>query len=105
MEAHTDTHGAAASARPERQGPVPVLFVGGTGRSGSHIIARLLAKSAVYNLIPVEVRFHVDDDGFPGLLAGTVTKEQFVRRLRGFWWKGFQTDRFRGLHNVVPRER
>jgi hypothetical protein len=28
-----------------------------------------------------------------------------VRRLRGFWWKGFQTRRMRGLYRFVPEER
>ncbi len=81
------------------------MFVGGTGRSGTHIVAKLLAQNRRYTLIPIEVRFHVDADGFPGLLAGTVTKEQFLERMRGFWWRGFQTSRFRGLHRLVPRER
>jgi Sulfotransferase family len=85
--------------------PAPVLFVGGTGRSGTHIAARLLARSPHYSLIPIECRFHTDDDGFPGLLAGEVTKRQFLRRLRGYWWRGFQTNRIRGLHRFVPRER
>jgi hypothetical protein len=56
-------------------------------------------------MIPIEVRFHVEDRGFPGLLRGEVSKEQFVRRLRGFWWKGFQTSRMRGLYRFVPAER
>jgi transposase-like protein len=83
----------------------PVVFVGGTGRSGTHIIARLLSKHPRLALVPVEVRFHVDEGGFPGLLAGTVSKQDFVRRLRGFWWKGFQTRRMRGLFRFVERER
>jgi hypothetical protein len=85
--------------------PPPVLFVGGTGRSGTHIASRLLGKSPHLALIPVECRFHTDDDGFPGLLAGEVSKERFLRRMRGYWWKSFQTNRIRGLHRFVPRER
>lgn len=85
--------------------PPPVLFVGGTGRSGTHIASRLLGKSPHLALIPVECRFHTDDDGFPGLLAGEVSKERFLRRLRGYWWRGFQTNRIRGLYRFVPRER
>jgi hypothetical protein len=53
----------------------------------------------------VEVRFHVEDAGFPGLLSGQVSKERFVKRLRGFWWRGFQTRRMRGLYKFVPEER
>ena len=85
--------------------PAPILFVGGTGRSGTHVIARLISRSEHYGLVPVECRFHTDDDGFPGLLAGEVEKSEFLRRLRGFWWRGFQTNRLRGLHRFVPRER
>jgi Sulfotransferase family len=88
----------------ERTG-APIVFVGGTGRSGTHVIARLLAQNRNFELIPVECRFHADEDGFPGLLAGDVTKSQFMRRMRGFWWKGWQTNRFRGLFRHIPRER
>ena len=87
----------------ERQIP-DVVFVGGTGRSGTHVIARLVGRHRRFAAIPVEVRFHVEERGFPGLLAGTVTKEQFVERLRGFWWRGFQTSRMRGLYRFVPEE-
>ena len=99
----------AAPDRPQvtqpRLDPAPVLFIGGTGRSGSHITARLLSKHHAYMLVPVEVRFHVDEEGFPWLLGGRVTKEEFMGRMRGFWWKGFQTNRFRGLHRLMARER
>jgi hypothetical protein len=85
--------------------PPPVVFVGGTGRSGTHVLAKLLAKHEKLALVPVEVRFHVDPDGFPGLLAGSVSKDRFLRRLRGFWWRGFQTRRMRGLYRFLPEER
>lgn len=85
--------------------PPPVLFVGGTGRSGTHVFGKLLGKHSKMALVPVEVRFHVEQGGFPGLLAGEVTKEKFLRRLRGFWWRGFQTLRMRGLYRFVPEER
>ncbi len=83
----------------------PVTFVGGTGRSGTHIVSQLLTRHGKLHLIPVECRFHVDEDGFPGLLAGDVTKEAFIKRLRGFWWKGFQTNRMRGMFKFIPRDR
>ena len=85
--------------------PAPFVFVGGTGRSGTHVIARLLSRHPHFALVPVEVRFHVEERGFPGLLAGRVSREDFVRRLRGFWWKGFQTGRMRGMFRFVPEER
>src|SRR5437773_1526088 len=85
--------------------PPPILFVGGTGRSGTHVLAKLLSRHPRLAMFPLEVRFHVEERGFPGLLAGEVSKEQFLRRLRGFWWKGFQTRRMRGLFRFVPEER
>ena len=100
--AHQRTHDDAG--RPLGH-PPPILFVGGTGRSGTHVLAKLLSRHPRLAMIPIEVRFHVEDRGFPGLLAGKVSKEQFVRRLRGFWWKGFQTSRMRGLYRFVPAER
>ena len=83
----------------------PLVFIGGTGRSGTHVLAQLVSRHFAYGLVPVEVRFHTDADGFPGLLAGEVTPEQFIKRLRGFWWKGFQTNRFRGMYRFVERDR
>jgi hypothetical protein len=82
-----------------------LVFIGGTGRSGTHVLAQLISRHNRYGLVPVEVRFHTDPEGFPGLLAGEVTPEQFMRRMRGFWWKGFQTRRFRGMYRFVDRER
>ena len=99
---------AAARARAaEYSGPrtPPLVFVGGTGRSGTHVVAKLLGRHPYYRNVPIECRFHCDPTGFPDLLADRVTLEDFLRELRGTWWKGFQTSRFRGLHRVVPRER
>jgi len=83
---------------------VPILFVGGTGRSGTHIVSQFLGRNNKLAAIPVECRFHVDDDGFPGLLDGRTTKARFLRRLRGFWWKGRQTGRTRGMFRFVDPE-
>ena len=96
---------AAESPQARRDGPAPILFVGGTGRSGTHVVAKLAARNSNYRLVPVESRFHTDVEGFPGLLAGDVSKRAFLKRMQGFWWRGFQTDRLRGLHRFVPRER
>lgn len=85
--------------------PPPILFIGGTGRSGTHVLSQLISRHDRFGLVPVEVRFHTDLDGFPGLLAGEVTPERFVKRLRGFWWRGFQTTRLRGMYRFVDRER
>ena len=94
MSPETDT-----AAPP--QGPAELVFIGGTGRSGTHVLSQLLSRHDRFGLVPVEVRFHTDPDGFPGLLAGEVTPQQFVKRLRGYWWKGFQTRRMRGMFRFV----
>ena len=97
----------------------PLVFVGGTGRSGTHVLARLLDRQSGFHSVPIECRFHVNPRGFPDLLEGRVTKEQFLRKLKKFWWYriragepfaavlpqmplGRQT---RGLHKIVPRGR
>ena len=38
----------------------PIVFVGGTGRSGTHVIADLLGRHGHLRSIPVECRFHVE---------------------------------------------
>ncbi len=90
-----------------RPSPAPIVFVGGTGRSGTHIIAQLLCRNVDLALIPVETRFHCEPGGFPDLLAGEVTKEEFVKRLTGTWWRAFQTHRFRfrGMHRLMDSAR
>ena len=102
----SDAEATKLESGPRRTQQVPPLvFVGGTGRSGTHVIAKLLGNHPRFAIVPVEVRFHVEERGFPGLIAGRVSKEEFVRRLRGFWWRGFQTGRRRGLFRFVDRER
>jgi hypothetical protein len=91
---------------PERAAhTTELVFVGGTGRSGTHVLSQLLARHHRYALVPVEVRFHTDAEGFPGLLSGEVTPRAFLRRMRGFWWRGFQTSRLRGMYRFVDRDR
>ncbi|MGI8460465.1 MAG: sulfotransferase [Solirubrobacterales bacterium] len=68
-----------------------LVFVGGTGRSGTHLIAKLIGRHAEFENVPIECRFHADRGGFPDLLAGRVTKRQFLTRLRGFWWHRYRS--------------
>lgn len=75
-----------AAADP-RALPPPVVFVGGTGRSGTHVLAELLGRHSRFALVPVESRFHVNPGGFPDLLAGAATPRRFERKLRRFWWR------------------
>jgi hypothetical protein len=105
-----------AAARPTDP---QLLFIGGTGRSGTHVLSQLLASHSRYARVPIEARFHVNPQGFPDLLAGHVTPEQFLRKLNRFWWKRIRAGevapvlarriafgrKVRGLHKVVEKER
>ena len=83
-----------------------IVFIGGTGRSGTHVVARLLGRHSSYENISNEVRFHVDPGGFPDLLAGRTTPEKFAKRMRGRWYKGVALQRasLRGLHRYIDRK-
>jgi hypothetical protein len=65
--------------------PAPI-FVGGTGRSGTTILGRLLGRRHDYTVIPVEARFHCSPDGLPGVLLGEVTPEDFKRKVLEEWY-------------------
>ncbi len=113
------TEGTVPAPREvQRQPRSDLVFVGGTGRSGTHLVAKLIGRHAEFENVPIEVRFHADRGGFPDLLEGRVTKEQFLRRLRGFWWRRYRSGgrppdilpwfalgrEPRGLHKHVPEE-
>ncbi len=83
----------------------PLTFVGGTGRSGTHVVARFLGRHMRLHAIGVECRFHVEDRGFPGLLDGSVSADAFLKRLRGFWWKGQMSGRERGMYRFLSEDR
>ncbi len=95
------------------------IFVGGTGRSGTHVVADLLGHHSRLYDVEIEARFHCNPRGFPDLLAGRVTEEQFLRKLRRFWWHRIKAGEplpavlpslplgreERGLYKIMPRER
>ena len=87
--------------------PAPILFVGGTGRSGTHVVSKILGNHSSYRKVPSEVRFHTDEGGFPDVLAGRTGPDLFVYRLRHHWYRNFEARRFtfRGFHNYVPKSR
>jgi hypothetical protein len=99
--------------------PRPLVFVGGTGRSGTHVVAGLLGRHSRFHAVPIECRFHTNPQGFPDLLAGRASKRQFLRKLRRFWWYRIRAGEplpavmprlplgreTRGLHKIVPRAR
>jgi len=79
---------------------LPPIIVGGTGRSGTTVTARLLGHHPDYYLIPFEVKFIAGKGGLPDLVAGRTSIEAFERRLLGVWFRRTQD---RGLHQITDR--
>ena len=83
-------------------GPAELVFVGGTGRSGTHIIGRLLGSHERYADVPIEARFHCNKRGMPDLLEGRIALGTFIEKLRDFWWHRIRVDdQPRGLYSVM----
>jgi sulfotransferase family protein len=97
-----------------------LVFVGGTGRSGTHVIARLLGRHSRYEAIPIECRFHCNPSGLADVVTGRATPAEFLDKLRRFWWHRVRHGRrawvrlaplarrggkVRGLHKIIPRDR
>jgi hypothetical protein len=101
-----------------------LVFVGGTGRSGTHVISHLLGHHSRFAAIPIECRFHCNPKGLADVASGRATADEFLTKLRGFWWHrvrlgeratvrlrrlaGRRADdgaKVRGLHKVVDRDR
>jgi hypothetical protein len=68
--------------------PLPPLFVGGTGRSGTTIVAKILGAHPDYHMIPFEVRFVSDRAGLADLVEGRTDFNKFARRMRDRWSVG-----------------
>ena len=108
MTTGLDTEAAASrTAEAGSPEPVPLLFVGGTGRSGTHVVSKILNSHSSFRKVPNEARFHTDPGGFPDVLSGRTSPELFAYRLQHYWWRNFEPRRmaFRGLHRYVPRTR
>jgi hypothetical protein len=82
-----------------------LVFIGGTERGGTHVLARLLGRHPRFAAVPIEARFHCDRRGMPGLLAGRVRLGDFLSRLRDHWWHRVRADgQPRGLYNLLTRK-
>jgi hypothetical protein len=102
-------------------GPAELVFVGGTGRSGTHILSYLLDRHSRFHGVPIECRFHCNPKGLADLVTGRTDAESFLRKLRGYWWHRVRVGdkayvkarwraigrkgRVRGLHTIVPGDR
>ena len=95
---------ASAGAGRAPEAAAPLVFVGGTGRSGTHVLGRLLGAHPRLADVPIEARFHCNKRGIPDLLEGRVSLGAFVEKLRGFWWHRVRVDHEpRGLYNLMPK--
>lgn len=90
------------AAAPGPSGTAAPVFIGGTGRSGTHALARLLGQHSALADVPIEARFHCNKRGLPDLLEGRITLASYLAKLRGFWWHRVRVDgRPRGLYNLL----
>jgi hypothetical protein len=81
-----------------------LVFIGGTGRSGTHALAHLLGRHSQLADVPIEARFHCNKRGMPDLLEGRITMRTYLAKLRGFWWHRVRVDgQPRGLYNLLRR--
>jgi hypothetical protein len=70
---------------PELDLELPPLFVGGTGRSGTTIVAKILGAHPGYHMIPFEIRFLTDPGGLIDLVEGRTGFPGFAWRLQHRW--------------------
>jgi hypothetical protein len=98
------------------QSPADLVFVGGTGRSGTHILSYLLDRHSRFHGVPIECRFHCNPKGLADVVMGRTEPEDFLGKLRGYWWhrvrigdrayvkakwRALGRGRVRGLHTIV----
>src|SRR5688572_19737732 len=98
--------------------PKPLVFVGGTGRSGTHIVAELIGCHSTLHAIPIECRFHCNPKGLGEVVTGKATPAEFAAKLRRYWWHRVRVGdralvrarwrargegKARGLHKILDR--
>jgi hypothetical protein len=66
--------------------PADLVFIGGTGRSGTTVLAELLDRHPTFFGVPIECRFHCNPKGLADVVGGRATPEEFLRKLRTYWW-------------------
>ena len=111
---------------PEERTPA-LVFVGGTGRSGTHVVANILDRHSHFHMVPIECRFHCNPGGLADVVEGRAPPELFLKKLRGFWWQrarmgervmvgararlgrriaeSADDGKVRGLHKLMDRDR
>lgn len=78
------------------------IFVGGSARSGTHMLGQLVGADPRYHAIEAEARFHCGRGGLPDLLSGGTDLDSFCERMLGGWWiRGW--GQHTGLQRIVSR--
>jgi hypothetical protein len=80
---------------------MPVLFVGGTGRSGTTVTGRLLAAHPEWVMLPSETKFITGYNGLCDLVRGNASWAEFVQVVRG---REFKNAWGRGLHLMADTD-
>lgn len=111
---------ASADTTVEPGDPAQLVFIGGTGRSGTHILSHLLDHHSRFRGVPIECRFHCNPKGLADVVKGRTEPEDFLAKLRGYWWhrvrigdrayvkakwRALGRGRVRGLHSIVASDR
>jgi hypothetical protein len=66
--------------------PADLVFIGGTGRSGTTVLSHLLGRHSRFCAVPIECRFHCNPKGLADVVGGRATIEEFLAKLRTYWW-------------------
>lgn len=84
------------------------MFVGGTGRCGTHAVAALATASGRRALVPAELRIHTDLSALPALANGDAGRLRTARQLLGHWRRhpaAWDPGSARGTHRIASRRR
>lgn len=76
----------ALTVDPARTTTLPPIFVGGTGRSGTTVTARILDAHPANHMVGKEVRFLSGDGGLCDLVEGQTGFGRFSKRVREQWF-------------------
>jgi hypothetical protein len=80
------------------------IFIGGSARTGTHAMGRLICSLPPYAMLGLEARFHCANDGLSDLLTGRTDLDTFRDRVLGMWWsRGLLGEK--GLSEITSRER
>jgi len=94
-----------AGESPLKRSVAGPIFIGGTGRSGTGVLNRLVGSHSAYRNFR-ELQFHsAGRGGLPSLLSGEMSLDDFVTQMRREWFEGNAGGgRGHGLRGLITRE-